>query len=144
MSKPQSFESHAKMVTGYHYMAMMPIMVLVVWSVKGAFSGFSFDAAMGVLTYVALFLIGWYARAFPLGVQNRLIRLEERLRMHELLPEDLRGRISEFTTSQLIGLRFASDREIPALARRVLDGEFADQKSIKQAIEHWRADHERI
>ena len=84
------------------------------------------------------------ARRFALGVQDRVIRLEERLRMERLLPADLKGRIEELTTDQLIGLRFASDGELPGLVRRVLDGEFEDRKAIKQAVESWRADHQRI
>jgi hypothetical protein len=79
-----------------------------------------------------------------MGVQDRVIRLEERLRMETILPEDLRPRIGELTTEQLIGLRFASDEELPELARRVLDGELTDRKSIKQAVKSWRADHQRI
>jgi hypothetical protein len=70
--------------------------------------------------------------------------LEERLRMETLLPDDLRPRIGEFTTGQLIGLRFASDEELPDLARRVLDEGLTDRKAIKQAVKSWRADHQRI
>ena len=84
------------------------------------------------------------ARRFALGVQDRVIRLEERLRMEQLLPEDVRGRIGELTTDQLIGLRFASDAELSGLVRRVLDGELTDRKAIKQAVGDWRADHQRI
>lgn len=94
--------------------------------------------AMGVI------LMGFFARIFPLGVQDRVIRIEERERLMGLLPEDLKGRIGEITTTQLVGLRFASDEEVAELTRRVLNGEFADRKSIKQAIQNWRADHQRI
>ncbi len=73
-----------------------------------------------------------------------MIRLEERLRMEEVLPEDLKGRIGEFTTEQLIALRFASDEELPELARRVLDEGISDRKDIKKAVTSWRADHQRI
>ena len=98
---------------------------------------------------VALFAIGvlvtvFYSRLFPLGVQDRVIRLEERIRMRELLPDDLKSRISEFTTDQLIGLRFASDEELPQLARQVLDGGVSGRADIKKAVNNWRADHERI
>jgi hypothetical protein len=73
-----------------------------------------------------------------------VIRLEERIRLGTLLPEELRGRVVELSTDQLIAIRFASDEEVAELARRVLDGELRDRKSIKNAIRSWRADHQRI
>ena len=85
-----------------------------------------------------------FARRFSTGVQDRVIRLEESLRLERLLPDDLKGDIGQLTTDQLIGLRFASDAEVPGLVRRVLAGELADRKVIKQAVKNWRADHQRI
>ena len=64
--------------------------------------------------------------------------------MQTLLPDDLKSRITEFTTSQLIALRFASDAELPALARKVLDEKIAARKPIKEAIETWRPDYQRV
>ena len=100
---------------------------------------------------LALFLVSasaatglLFARRFSTGVQDRVIRLEERIRMERILPDDLKGHIEELTTDQLIGLRFASDGELPGLVRRVLDGELGNRKAIKQAIKSWRADHQRI
>jgi hypothetical protein len=61
-----------------------------------------------------------------------------------LLPEDLKPRIGEFTTVQMVGLRFASDAELPSLAREVLDGKVNDRKAIKQMVQNWRADYQRI
>jgi len=74
-------------------------------------------------------------------VQDRVIRLEMRLRMREILPADLHPRIAEFTPGQLVALRFAGDRELPVLARRVLDERLQDRKAIKQMITDWQADH---
>ena len=85
-----------------------------------------------------------YARRFSTAVQDRVIRLEERLRLERILPDDLKGEIGQLTTDQLVGLRFASDAELPGLVRRVLAGELADRKTIKQAVEDWRADHQRV
>jgi hypothetical protein len=81
------------------------------------------------------------ARIFALTVQDRVIRLEMRLRLRELLPPELAGRIDEFTAGQLVAMRFASDRELPVLARRVLDERLHDRKAIKQLIQEWQADH---
>jgi hypothetical protein len=90
-----------------------------------------------------LLLLLFLARLMALSVQDRVIRLEEQMRMRELLPADLTPRINEFTVKQLVGLRFASDAELPELARQVLDGKLVEQKAIKQAVKNWRADHQR-
>ena len=74
-----------------------------------------------------------------------MIRLEERLRLERILPDDLlQGEIGQLTTDQLIALRFASDAELAGLVRRVLTGELTSRNSIKQAVQNWRADHQRI
>jgi hypothetical protein len=86
-------------------------------------------------------LVALYARMFALTVQDRVIRLEMRLRLEKLLPADLKSRILEFSVGQLIALRFASDAELPDLARRVLDEKVKDKKSIKQMIKTWKPDY---
>ena len=93
--------------------------------------------AIVALSFVAL---AWTTRSMVLTVQNRVIRLEERLRLAQILPEDLRGRIGELRTGQLIGLRFASDEETPELCRAVLNGELKTSADIKKRIKSWRAD----
>ena len=74
-------------------------------------------------------------------MQDRVIRLEMRLRLAEVLPVDLRPRIPEFTVAQLVSLRFASDAEFPALARKVLDEKMNDRKAIKQLVKDWQGDY---
>ncbi|RMH13918.1 MAG: hypothetical protein D6701_11830 [Gemmatimonadetes bacterium] len=140
----QRFENHTKMVPGFHYVGSALLVVLLVWALWRLVTDPSLDHGMMLLLVVFLALLGWYVRIFPLGVQDRVIRLEERLRMERVLPDELRPRIAEFTTSQLIALRFAPDDELPDLARRVLAGELHGRTEIKRAIRTWRADHERI
>jgi hypothetical protein len=137
----QSAASHARMIPAYHYVAGPILLVNLVTA------AWRFDAAalwpsiLQVLVGVALILVYWYARVMPLTVQDRVIRLEERLRLARLLPAELQGRIEEFTVGQLVALRFASDAELPALAARVLQEQITDKKVIKGMITEWRADY---
>lgn len=141
---PQTFESHAKIVPGYHRWTTALLVLPTLYFGYRAVADFSVDRAIFFLFCVGVLLAALYARVFPLGVQDRLIRLEERTRMEKLLPADLRPRISEFTTKQLVALRFASDEELPELSRRVLEQGISDKNEIKRAIRSWRADHQRI
>ena len=87
----------------------------------------------------------WYhARVFALKAQSRLIRLEERLRLMGLLPDELRGRIDELGPGQLIGLRFATDAEVVELVRKVLAGSLRTTDEIKRAVKTWRPDNYRV
>jgi len=103
-----------------------------------------FHAILNLFLAIALLILAFLARLFALGVQDRVIRLEERLRYQKLLPEDLKARINEFTTIQLVALCFASDTELPALARKVLAEKVKERKAIKQMIQNWRAGYQRI
>lgn len=140
----QSFENHPRMVPLYHYFTFTLVLALLVWSVVRLVTDFSLDRAMVVVLIVAVVMATYWARVFALGVQDRVIRLEERLRLERLLPDDLGARIGELSTADLIALRFAADDEVADLTRRVLAREFAEPKAIKQAVVRWRADHQRI
>jgi hypothetical protein len=93
-----------------------------------------------VLVAIALLVLAFCARIFALTVQDRIIRLEMRLRLQQVLPADLLPRISEFTVAQLVSLRFAGDEELPDLARRVLADKITDRKTIKKMVQNWQAD----
>ena len=139
-TRQQSYASHARRQPVYHFV-LIPILITnlvitIVWAVQGP----GFHRIWTAVLAFALLLMGGLVRVNPNKVQDRVIRLEERLRLAALLPDSLRLRIPELTESQLIGLRFASDAELPALAQRALD-EKLDRKAIKQAIQQWRPDH---
>jgi hypothetical protein len=102
------------------------------------------DRLLNVAVAFALLLIAWYVRIFPLKAQDRVIRLEETLRLERLLPADLRSRIGELRPGQLIALRFASDAELPELTREVLGGSLSSPGEIKKRVRSWRADHFRM
>lgn len=136
----QSFEHHAKVVPAFHQVALPILALNLIWSIIRVVRTFSFDALVAVLLAVALVIIALYARLFALTVQDRVIRLEMRLRMAELLPADLKPRIREFTVGQLVALRFASDQELPELARKVLTDGIRDRKTIKKMVKNWQPD----
>ncbi|MHB1192993.1 MAG: DUF6526 family protein [Longimicrobiales bacterium] len=142
--EPQNYANHAKLVPVFHFVGSPLLLILLGWTTWRLIDAPSADSAMALVLVVVLTLSYFYGRMFAMGVQDRVIRLEERLRMERLLDTDLRARIPEFTTEQLIGLRFASDEELPALARRVLAEGITDRKTIKLAVKSWKADHQRV
>jgi len=96
-----------------------------------------------LLLAVGLAFLVYYVRVFPLGVQDRVIRLEERLRLQRLCP-DLGPRLERLTRGQLIALRFASDAELPELSRKVLADQVRDRTAIKKMIRNWTPDYHRV
>jgi hypothetical protein len=141
---PQSFANHARLVPGYHYVTAPLILVYLLWSIWRAATLRDSASVHAMVGALALFGVYAYTRLFPLKAQDRIIRLEERLRLARLLPADLQSRIDDLTPRQLIALRFASDGEVEGLVRQVLAGTLVEPKAIKQAIRSWRADHLRV
>ena len=141
---PQTFENHAKLVPLFHYVALPILLFNFVLAVAGLFNGITFDASLHVAVAVALIIVALFARVFALKAQDRVIRLEMRLRMRELLPEDRQGRINDFTPTQMVSLRFAGDAELPELARKVLDENITKSTSIKKMITDWQGDYFRV
>jgi hypothetical protein len=140
----QNFQNHAKFVPAYHYFAVPILAVNFLWSIYRAWSQrFSLDAIIGVAAAAALVALVLVARTFALAVQDRVIQLEERLRYERLLPADLQARTGDLSIGQIVSLRFASDAELPALTRKVLDEKLTERKAIKQLIKSWKPDHQR-
>lgn len=140
MSQTQNFENHARLYPPFHFFVAPILLINVVWAIVRVVRNLSFGTVMSLLVALALFLLAFCARIFALTVQDRVIRLEMRVRMQQVLPPDLRARISEFTVDQLVSLRFASDAELPALARKVLDEKLVQRKAIKRMIQDWQPD----
>lgn len=149
-SKSQNYANHTRFDPWFHFF-LAPIFVLgVILALVHFFahlshSGFrdNFHAVLIIVLALALLTLTAKARLYALKVQDRVIRLEERLRLTQLLPEPLRSRIPQLTEDQLIGLRFASDAELPKLAERALN-EKLTRKQIKQAVQNWRPDYWRV
>ena len=144
--KPQSFSNHGRFDPPYHLYTSVALLANLVIGIIVLVLSFHTQLLLGiwiVVLSIALVLIFLRLRSYPLKVQDRVIRLEERLRLDALLPEPLRKRIPELTEDQLIGLRFASDDEIPSLVELTLDKQLT-RKQIKERIQNWRPDHFRI
>ena len=142
--KPQSFDNHVRIVPAYHGVVFPILTINLLWSVYRAVQDFSAESVVSLLLGIALLILFFFARVFALTVQDRVIRLEMRVRLGSLLPADLQPRIPELTVRQLVALRFASDEELPDLARRVLTENITDSKAIKQMIQNWNADYLRV
>ena len=143
--KPQNFSHHIRHPPFLTVLGPFALALLVsAYFVVRTISGFSWDnLALTILALLVAFAIP-YSRRHALPVQDRLIRLEERLRLKELLPDVPASRIDAIPTDQLIALRFASDGEVGELVQRVLSGELVSQRQIKRAVREWRPDHERV
>ena len=139
----QDLKHHVRWDPIYHFFALPVCLLNIFASIYYASRHFRPLTAWIVVVAIALFLAVLKARLYALGVQDRLIRLEERVRMMSLLPAAQHGHIAALTVDQCIGLRFASDAELPALVDRCVR-EKMDRAQIKQAVQTWRADHARI
>ena len=137
---PQNLGNHRRYVPLYHYLLALLVLINLFWAGRNLYDTPDLPGVFNLLLAIAIVLIFYYARAFPLAVQDRLIRLEERLRLRDVLPAELHGRIQEISADQLIGMRFASDAELPDLTRKMLAGNLGGREEVKKKIREWRAD----
>ena len=138
---PQNYANHRRIIPLYHFGIFGVLVVNLLWSAVRAFRAPGFETALGVFLALALLGLSFYARIFALAVQDRVIRLEMRLRLKDTLPADLQSRIPELTRDQFIALRFAGDDEMPELLRDVLSNDVRDRDVIKRRIRNWQADN---
>jgi hypothetical protein len=139
--KVQTYKNHPRLFAPYHLFVVPVLLVNFVVTVVGAFREPAVATFWSVVVAFALLLFALVARVMALTVQDRVIRLEMRLRMRELLSADVYARALSLTPKQLVALRFASDSELPALVADVLAGKLDTQKAIKLRVENWQEDH---
>jgi len=140
----QNLANHTRYVPAFHFFVMPVLVVNLGWSLYRLKSlEFSFAGIFGVVFAAALVILALSARMFALAVQDRVIRLEERLRYERVLPAELQARCGELTINQVVSLRFACDAELPALAKKVLDEKLTERKAIKRLIKTWKPDYQR-
>ena len=137
----QTYKNHTRLVPPFHFFVLPVLFFNVIRTVRNIFPAPSIDTVWTAMVAAALLLLALLTRNMAITVQNRVIRLEMRHRLKDVLPADLRGRIDELTPQQLIALRFASDDELPALVRDVLAGSLATQKAIKLRVKNWQGDY---
>jgi hypothetical protein len=142
-ASPQNYSHHTRYDPLFHFFILPVFAITLIVSIVYAFRRPGLHSAWLVVFMVAAVILIFKVRLYSLKVQDRVIRLEERLRLMTLLDPSLRPRIAELTEGQLIALRFASDGELPALAARALNEKLAGPE-IKKAIQQWRADYWRV
>jgi Family of unknown function (DUF6526) len=141
---PQSYANHVRLHPPFHFFLLPGTLVLLILSIVNVVRHYHrLDAWILLLMGILFPLATLMMRMYPVQVQDRLIRLEERLRLQALLSAQLSARIGELTESQLIALRFASDAELPALVAQVLAAK-TPARDIKKAIVTWRGDTFRV
>ena len=140
----QNLANHTRLVPTFHFFVLPVLLANFIWSLfRLRTLEFTFAGIFGVIFALALLVLAFRARLFALAVQDRVIRLEERLRYERVLPEELRWRADELDIGQIVALRFASDDELAALMQKVLDQKLTDRKAIIQQIKNWRPDYVR-
>lgn len=143
-SPVQNFENHIRHdKMAYFYIATL-LMTFILAAVALFVENDRILIVAVLMNTFATLLLSANARGYGVKVQDRVVRLEMRLRLKEVLGGDPQGRIKDFTLSQLVGLRFASDAELPELSRKVLDENITSSKQIKQMVTDWQPDHLRV
>ena len=136
----QSYKNHARFLPPYHFFVMPVLLVNFLNTGRHLFQQMTLHNVWEVVFALGLLGLGLFSRVQALTVQDRVIRLEERLRLRQLLPADLHPHIDALTHRQLVALRFASDQELADLVREVIAGQLATPKDIKLRVRNWRPD----
>jgi hypothetical protein len=137
----QSYSNHTRWFPPFHFFVMPVLLINVFVSGWLLYRNPSRLGIWQLIVAAALVMTALTARIMVLAVQDRVIRLEMRLRLRELLPADLHARIGDITREQCVGLRFASDAELTALVRKVLAGELRTSSDIKKQVAGWQGDY---
>lgn len=140
MSEVQSYQNHVRRTPRYSTGAWLVLLSNILWSGYRLVGGFSVDTVIAFLVSIALMVMAFAARTQTLTVQNRVIRLEQRLRFRAVLAADMAARAAALPLDQIVALRFASDAELPGLVNDVLSGQVSSSKDIKQKVKDWQGD----
>jgi Family of unknown function (DUF6526) len=144
MAAQQNYQNHVRWHAPHHFVLTPILLINFIYAIVRLVQEPNIDRAEFLLLSIGLLIMSILVRINALRVQDRLIRLEERIRYEKLLPADLFVETNKLSRSQINALRFASDEELPALIRRTLNGEFLKNGEIKSAITNWRGDYLRV
>jgi hypothetical protein len=136
----QTYKNHPRLLPAFHFFVLPVLLLNVINELRRAWYYPGAGRAVAVVVAAALLTLALMARVMALTVQDRVIRLEMRMRLRQVLPPDLQARINDLTPRQLVALRFASDAEMGELVREVLDGRLKTSKEIKLRVKNWEAD----
>ncbi len=142
-SSPQNLKNHGRLDPPFHIVTFFALVANLVVAIVYMVHHLSFYSAWLVFLSIVVFVPAFKLRLYPLKVQDRVIRLEERLRLQALAPSEWHTQIYRLTEDQLIGLRFASDDEVVELAKQALEHNL-NRKQIKERIKDWRPDNWRV
>ena len=141
---PQTFANHTRWQPPIHYFVLPVLLINVFWTVIVFVKDPNRNSGWAIMVSLALLTLLFYVRLNPLKAQDRIIRLEERLRYQKVLSPAVCQQTGALSPGQIIALRFAGDDELEELVSAVLAGKFAKDSEIKRAIKHWRADTFRV
>lgn len=144
MPETQNYNNHVRYYPLVHFFLTPIFLFNIIWQAVRLYQEPNWDRAESLLLAIALIGLQVAARLQALKAQDRVIRLEERLRYNEILPAELAGEASKLPIGKILALRFASDEELPELVRKTVNGEMKTSKDIKQAIKNWRGDYLRV
>jgi hypothetical protein len=142
-SDPQSLKNHGRLDPAFHIISSLVLVINLILAICFAVKYLNIFTEWLVILSIAVFIPLLKIRLYPLKVQDRVIRLEERLRLQALAPTEWHTQIYRLSEDQLVGLRFASDDEVVALAKQALEQNL-NRKQIKERIKSWRADNWRV
>jgi len=142
-SQPQNLKNHARFDPPFHFVLLIVFLANLIISIVYVVKHPGFYSAWFVVLSVSAILALLKMRLYPLKVQDRVIRLEERMRLQALAPAEWHTQIYRLSEDQLIGLRFASDDEVVELAKQALEQNLT-RKQIKERIKDWRGDYWRV
>jgi hypothetical protein len=138
---PQTYKNHARFFPLFHFFVAPVLLANFLIALRHLYLQPSLSAGWAVIVAAALVALALASRLMALTVQDRVIRLEMRLRMQRALPPELNSRMEDLTRQQLVALRFASDAELADLVREVLAGKLQTQRAIKQRVRQWAPDY---